>query len=229
MRSLAWHAQTEKKRQGACEELALFSLASGAMAQLSLLSEQHIGPEAVLRVYETSGVEEEDADLLELRARCRRKEPRTFLCYGRLCTQPRRQLVFGKPYRFSGQTFQPEISDSALVARCREQVHALEGTRHELICVVNLYEHGEHYIAHHRDDEEAVCAGAPIYTFVFGPATRPFQVKGPDKTLHNVDLHHGHVGVMVGRLFQSTCTHSVPRRARVKDWRLSVTLRRASS
>lgn len=200
---------------------------------LRLTEEHEIGPEAVLSVYEVTSPISEMA-LEELRDRCMRTEKATFQCYGRRCTFPRRQLVFGRPYRFSGQTIQPETQESALVTRCLEQVREMEegGASHPddgyWHCVVNLYEHGEDYISHHRDDEASVCVGAPIYTFVFGPAKRPFQVKGPDKQLHNFDVHHGQVGVMRGRLFQATCTHAVPKRARVTDWRLSVTLRRAA-
>ena len=195
---------------------------------LRLTSEHVIGPEAALRVYANPYVAARD--LAALRRRCAAAEQATFTCYGRACAFPRKQLVFGPPYTFSGCTIPPETEDDALVTRCLQQVRALEGAPHRrFCCVVNLYEDGAHYISHHKDDEESVCAGAPIYTFVFGPAKRPFQVRGPDDELHSFDLHHGHVGVMAGRLFQATCTHGVPKRARVTEWRLSVTVRRAAA
>ena len=199
-----------------------------APMSLRFVRDHAIGPEAVLRVYRNPDLATCEEDLDALYQRCMGAEQATFHCYGRLCVFPRRQLVFGKPYTFSGQTIEPETMESPLVTRCLEQVREIEGAGSDWRCVVNLYEHGDHFISHHRDDEASLCAGAPIYTFVFGPADRDFQVRGPDGILRNFALGHGGVCVMQGRLFQATCTHAVPRRKRVKDWRLSVTLRRAA-
>ncbi len=183
---------------------------------------RRIGPGADVILYRFT----KTLDVEPLRKRCQEAPPITFRCYGKECTLPRQQLVFGKQHTFSGMTFTPEVEPDLLVEQCKQCAEGISGEGYDII-IVNFYRNGQDYISHHTDNEKDLAPGTDIYTFVFGPAVRSFQVKGPDRTLHSFELTHGDVAVMSGENFQRTCTHSVPRRMKVDNWRLSITLRQS--
>jgi len=196
--------------------------------QMDLVAAHMLAPAATLRVLRHPQPPALGSPELErLRQRCLgRGAAPTFMCYGRRCTVPRLELLFAPTeYRFSGRVLAPEPDPDPLVQQCLDLANAHSPGWDYDGALVNLYRSGADYVSEHRDDEPALAKGAPIFTFVFGPAQRPFQVRCPGG-LRNFDLHHGMVGVMEGERFQELCTHGVPRRAGVDKYRLSITVRK---
>lgn len=99
------------------------------------------------------------------------------------------------------------------------------------MALVNWYLNGEDYIAAHSDDERQLVPGEPIACFSFG-ATRKFHLRPKDgmvarKGAQKVDLmvEDGSLLIMGGEC-QRTHTHSIPVSKKVKDSRISITLRK---
>ena len=196
---------------------------------LELESELEPAPGAALRVYHCVT----SVDLMgmanQLREKMLSRTRGTVSCYGKTHTVPRHDMWWGKAaYSFGSRTLAPEKSMAPLIQLCIEWVNATAGQQIYDSALANLYVNGSDYVAEHADNESAMARDVPIWTLVFGPAKRPFQVRGPSVGLVNVPLYHGMAAEMGGTGFQQTCRHGVPRRQKVTEWRLSVTVRKMS-
>lgn len=91
--------------------------------------------------------------------------------------------------------------------------------------VINWYMDGTNHIGAHADDENQLVPDSSIYSFSFG-ATRDFVVTSKrDKTFKLVlPLEHNACIVMGGSM-QKYYKHAVPKRLRVKEPRINVTMR----
>ena len=147
------------------------------------------------------------------------------IIYGKEMDVPRRQQSYGISYRFSGtinraKEFIPIIQKYLDYAN---EIDTSEGIFN--MALVNWYKDGDEYIGHHSDDEKQLISNSPIYCFSFGHA-RDFLLK--NKTTGEVKkliLENNSLVVMGGEC-QKTHTHSIPKRKKVKEARISITLRK---
>ncbi len=143
--------------------------------------------------------------------------------HGREVPIPRWQQAYGSDYYFSAQVSQALPVPELLVPIwkwCTEQIDTrLNGL------LLNWYDGAlGHYIGPHRDSTKNMAKGAPIVTLSLGE-TRTFRlnaVKGTKK--HDFEVKNGTIFVMPQETNQHW-KHSVPKRARYKGKRVSVTLR----
>ena len=163
-------------------------------------------------------------------------EPATFIMFGKSVLSPRFQQVYGDvSYHFGGNTHEsvpldtlPELRPLLDIANRHWHEHDARAKR---ICiklngaVVNWYDGGEHYIGKHSDNIRDLEPSSPIYSFTFG-VTRDFKIsakQGYSKSL-TFPLVNGQMIVMGGDM-QKTHEHAVPKRKRLKERRINVTLR----
>jgi alkylated DNA repair dioxygenase AlkB len=145
--------------------------------------------------------------------------------HGRLVKIPRWQQAYGADYHFSGRT-----SAALAVPPGLEPFHswtrsAIDDRLNGLL--LNWYD-GElgHYIGPHRDSTRNMVPGAPIVTISLG-AERTFRLTqdGPDrKPVVDFAAKAGTVFIMpydTNRAWK----HGVPKRARQRGRRISITLR----
>ncbi|CAD7928072.1 unnamed protein product [Amoebophrya sp. A25] len=96
-------------------------------------------------------------------------------------------------------------------------------------CVLNWYEHGEHYIGFHADRETTIDHDVPIITLSYG-LERRFQVRmnlpENQKTVVFDEVIPNGALVIMGGKFQSELKHAVPKTKHAREPRMSVTIRR---
>ena len=149
--------------------------------------------------------------------------------FGRTYLTPRIMLMFGGVYRFSGKDVHIAPEDESWPPIVQE---ALDFSRtrfpdlHFDRALVNVYRQGMDAIGWHADDEPTLCPGTPVITFIFGKGVREFWVR--DKTTKEkwiIPETENMMIAMVGKEFQTLYEHSVPKRPKIEDWRMSITIR----
>ena len=145
---------------------------------------------------------------------------------GKEIETPRWQQAYGQSYAFSGTVnkalpFHPIILK--YVNWANEQTKNEKGEFN--MALLNWYENGDHYIGHHSDDEKQLIRKSSIYCFSFG-ASRDFVLKNKiTKENTKVELHNNSLIIMGGKC-QKTHTHTLPKRKKVNEKRISITLRK---
>lgn len=88
--------------------------------------------------------------------------------------------------------------------------------------LVNFYEHGEDHVGEHSDRDGL---GFMIASFSFG-VTRDFKIrrKEPRELVETIPLEHCSLVIMKPEM-QKSYSHEVPKRLKVKEGRINVTLR----
>lgn len=151
----------------------------------------------------------------------------TVRLYGKTITTPRSELNLGREYTFSGVTHPVADVSHPVLARLLAFTSTHSGIQGWSQMLLNFYDDGTQYISDHRDNEPELLPGAPIYSFSFG-ASRDFVVKPwsdpsvPERLV--MTMKNNTCVVMLGDM-QQHYTHGVPKRLRVKDSRINVTLR----
>lgn len=145
--------------------------------------------------------------------------------YGRSVAIPRRQIWMGDPhcsYRYSGVTFQPEPWQAGLEQLCDRLVRH---TGHPLNAVLlNHYQHGEHHMGWHSDDEPELGQDPVILSLSLGQ-TRRFDLKHKQlNTQLSLELKDGDLLVMGGTC-QRFWQHRVPKQIRLDAERFNLTFR----
>ena len=145
--------------------------------------------------------------------------------YGRTVAIPRRQIWMGDPhcsYRYSGVTFQPEPWQAGLQQLCDRLVRH---TGHPLNAVLlNHYQHGEHHMGWHSDDEPELGQDPVILSLSLGQ-TRRFDLKHKQlNTQLSLELKDGDLLVMGGTC-QRFWQHRVPKQTRLDAERFNLTFR----
>ena len=139
---------------------------------------------------------------------------------GGLVQTPRWQQAFGADYHFSGQT-----STAAPVPPALEPLRAwARGAIHRPLngLLLNWYDGPGHYIGPHHDSTRDMVADAPIVTISFGE-TRTFRLtRGKEK--RDFEVVSGAVFVLPYST-NLAWKHAVPKSARYRGRRISVTLR----
>eukprot|EP00644_Phytophthora_capsici_P006240 jgi/Phyca11/569378/estExt2_Genewise1.C_PHYCAscaffold_320231 len=168
------------------------------------------------------------------------KEYDTIMMFGKPAKLPRFQQLCGEmgSYRYSGKTFEakkqypPGLRHAVQHMQWMVEDPATKRTR-LTGGLVNWYENGDHYIGPHADDERDMVACTPIVALSLG-ATRRFvftkktSKRAPqgDEAVSRMELQIENGDLMImGGTTQRTHKHAVPKMARCRNPRISVTLR----
>jgi len=145
-----------------------------------------------------------------------------FKMMGKLAKLPRWQQAYGKDYYFSGRTSEARPIPPVLDPILRWSRERIDDRLNGLL--LNWYD-GElgHYIGPHNDEIIGLVPGAPIVTVSLGEE-RIFRLTHPEVVKRDFLAEAGTVFIMPYHTNQAW-KHSVPRRARYRGRRISVTLR----
>jgi alkylated DNA repair dioxygenase AlkB len=145
-----------------------------------------------------------------------------FKMMGRLTKLPRWQQAYGKDYHFSGRTRAARPIPTVLDPFLRWSRGRIDDRLNGLL--LNWYD-GElgHYIGPHNDETMDLVPGAPFVTISFGEE-RVFRLTQPEKAKRDFLAQAGTVFIMPYNT-NLTWKHSVPKRARYRGRRISITLR----
>lgn len=89
--------------------------------------------------------------------------------------------------------------------------------------LLNLYETGEDHVSFHADDERDMDDSVPIVAVSLG-AKRDFVFKHENGNRYTLPLDDGSLVIMQG-ITQKVSKHSIPKRAKIEDPRISLTFR----
>ncbi len=137
---------------------------------------------------------------------------------------PRWQQAYGADYHFSGQTSRALPVPPVLLPLLDWARQAVDPRLNGLL--LNWYEGPGHYIGAHHDSTRGMAAGAPIVTISFGE-TRVFRLSrgsGDARRVRDFRAPAGSVFILP-RDTNEVWKHAVPKSARHRGRRISVTLR----
>jgi len=143
--------------------------------------------------------------------------------FGKEHYTPRLQQAYGRDYPFSGTTARsggpiPLIFQNLLVYLSKK--HSANFN----MMLINWYRDGNDYIGMHSDDESHMKADTPVVTVSLGAERDFFLVEKATKKKQTFLLENNSVFVMGGTC-QKTHKHGLPKRKKVKDYRISLTFR----
>lgn len=138
--------------------------------------------------------------------------PQQCKIFGKTIDVPRNYAVYGVSYDFAGQQ---NMGNEIL--SCLEPFLQYGNS-----ILVNWYEDGTKYIGYHSDDEKGLIG--EVYGFSYG-AERKFKFQNKKtKEIHDLVLEHNSLIIMKENT-QKNYKHSLPAMKKVKDPRISVTVR----
>ncbi|KAG6611587.1 dna repair system specific for alkylated dna [Phytophthora cinnamomi] len=168
------------------------------------------------------------------------KQHDTIMMFGRPAKLPRFQQLCGEmgSYRYSGKTFEaqkkyPQGLEHAVLQMQRIVEDPVTHCTRLTGGLVNWYENGDHYIGPHADDERDMLACSPIVAlslgatrrFVFTKKTSKSAPKGDEAVARmEIQMEDGDLMIMGGTT-QRTHKHALPKMARCREPRISITLR----
>jgi len=145
--------------------------------------------------------------------------------YGKSLMIPRRQIWMGEPhcsYRYSGVTFMPTPWSEPL-AQLRELLKQQTGIDVNAV-LLNWYQHGEHHMGWHSDDEPELGRNPAVLSLSLGQ-TRRFDLKHRTLPLQcSLELADGDLLVMAGAC-QHHWLHRVPKQSKAQEGRFNLTFR----
>lgn len=145
--------------------------------------------------------------------------------YGKSIAIPRRQVWMGDAhcsYRYSGVTFHPEPWTEPL-AGLRAALVQQTGFAVNAV-LLNCYQHGEHHMGWHSDDEPELGSNPVVLSLSLGQSRR-FDLKHKKLPLTcALDLADGDLLVMAGAC-QHHWQHRVPKQAKAQQTRFNLTFR----
>jgi len=170
--------------------------------------------------------EELKANLLHDREKFQRS---IFKIYGKQIQSPRKTYSYGDAglvYKdYSGDRTAEGWPD--FMVPLKEKIEVVSEAKYNYV-LVNLYENGEDYIGYHADREKGLVKGSVVASISLG-AERDFCFKHiKSKNVTKVFLQEGSLLLMKGET-QVHFKHSLPKRKRVKDYRLNLTFRLATT
>lgn len=179
-------------------------------------------------IYIPNAIDPPASCILDLISKVKSRDKIRGKIFGKCYTMPRKQLLLSdcvENYTFSGQTLQAcpmHPLGLEVIDKCKTWYPQFNWNT--ILC--NYYENGRDHIQKHSDDEKSHQAGAPILTFSFG-CPRLFRVKSKSGVSPKTDvvLEDLSCVVMEGTSFQRRFTHEIPKRLRVLEPRLSLTVR----
>jgi len=145
--------------------------------------------------------------------------------FGKTITTARKVAWYGDPYlayKYSGTTKQP-LAWTKLLKDLKELVEYKTGETFNS-CLLNLYHNGSESMGWHRDNESSIRKHSPIACLSLG-AERRFHFKHRlSQEKITTTLPHGSLLVMAGEI-QTHWMHTLPKMARIKTPRISLTFR----
>lgn len=134
------------------------------------------------------------------------------------------QAVFGGTYSFGGVKYEGIPVSDPFHVQIINWVRKHSGLPYNGL-VMNWYDGGKDTIGPHRDKEDGMLPGAPIYSFSYG-ITRDFHIKSIIKGEpgFNVPLPHNSLFI-IGWEMNKHYKHSVPKRANLTGQRINITVR----
>jgi len=159
------------------------------------------------------------------------REKLTFSIYGKEMQLPRDKCFFGDQgkngetplYRYGGK-YNPKVNDWIPTVKLVRDLVEKETGQHCNHCVLNRYVDGSDYIGFHRDKTKDIVDGSLIMTVSFG-VTRVMKLKNmEDKKVISHSLNPGSL-FSIGWKTNEEYKHSIPKSAKIKGTRISLTLR----
>ena len=151
----------------------------------------------------------------------------TKVVYGKLTKFNRMSSFYsrsGIKYNFSSRSF----SGHRFTDKMKEIMSNVEQSHgYDFNCILfNLYNNGNDSISWHADNEKELGSAPVVGTLSLGQK-RPFLLRNNDnhKIKHEFELGGGSLMIMDGNT-QKYWEHSVPKRAKLKNKRLSITFRK---
>lgn len=145
--------------------------------------------------------------------------------FGRAVAIPRRQIWMGDAhcsYRYSGVTFAPEPWTEPL-QQLRQHLQQVTGFAVNA-ALLNWYQHGEHHMGWHSDDEPELGVNPVVLSVSLGQS-RKFDLKHKTLPLQcSVELADGDLLVMAGAC-QHYWQHRVPKQLKADGERINLTFR----
>lgn len=149
---------------------------------------------------------------------------------GRDCHQQRNVSFYSdesQGYKYSGQTMKSlALSNVELFPLLLDSINESLNTNFNGI-LVNRYIDGSNYLSAHGDDEDGLDKNNKIVAGLsYGPGVRKFRIR--DKKSKEIILDYEQkpctLLVMQGE-FQKEFTHEIPKQLKIKEERISITLR----
>jgi alkylated DNA repair dioxygenase AlkB len=137
---------------------------------------------------------------------------------------PRWQQSFGQDYFFSGIDHKASEITHPYLLKLLSFVQKHSGKNYQQM-LINWYMNGSEYISAHSDSEKQLVKNSSIYSFSFG-ATRDFVITSKsDKDYRLIIPLKNNTLIIMGGETQKYYKHGVPKRLKVKDPRINVTMR----
>ena len=161
--------------------------------------------------------------------------------FGKECTIPREQMVYGVDnYTYSGKVFPSQPIPESLqyyldwankFESCLTNQDDTTYIPYNMI-LVNWYKDGTDYIGQHRDDEKQIIPQTNVMTISFG-AERKFRVRHDPKKGEKIEAIakqdytvKNNSFLIMGGHFQEEFKHEIPKTKKVLNSRISITLRK---
>lgn len=147
---------------------------------------------------------------------------------GRVVTTQRYTQSYLNAYYYSGMNHEAKAELPKHVDRIKAWVDGLGYGEFNQV-LINWYEHGNHYITAHADDESQLVPGSPIISLSFG-AARTFRIHpiNGGKKVKDITLYDGDYIVMLSPM-QTFYKHSIVKltgiRAQLIGSRINITFR----
>ena len=153
----------------------------------------------------------------------RPEEAHTIKIFGKEIKSPRLQKTYGKSYKFSGTVLEASEAIPEMFSPVINYMRQKYNSNFNML-LINWYRNGDDYIGMHSDDETQFIEGSPVITITLG-VTRPFILKhkyNNDKKIVNVE---NNTVLVMGGTCQITHKHGLPKRKKITESRISITLR----
>ena len=154
-------------------------------------------------------------------------KPSKVKLFGKEFNTPRLHCCYGKTYLFNGSDNQiktiPDIIKPILDWANNREKQLNRNTNFNQV-LINWYRDGNDYIGWHSDNEKQIKLNSPIYTISLG-ITRKFKIKSNNKGDKFDFLLHNNTYFVMGGEFQKYYKHHIPKSKKIKESRISITLR----
>lgn len=162
-------------------------------------------------------------DKINTLIKMRPQEEQFVKVYGKEHQIPRSHEAFGMDYKFSGT-----VCKSKPIPGIFKPIRKYLAKKYKVDfdgILVNWYANGKEYIGFHSDDERQIVPNTPVVAVSFG-AKRDFLLKNKEtKKNTTIELENNTVLVMKPGC-QQKYKHSLPKRSKVEEPRVSVTFRK---
>lgn len=150
----------------------------------------------------------------------------TYIIHGKEVTPKRKTFMYGKDYSYSGIKKDAKPFDKQVLYIARQIEKKLNLPKDYFnACLCNLYEDGEAYLSYHKDNEKEMDREAVIVSLSLG-YDRKFYLKNDNtKEVEKFVHKNGEIFIMEAPT-QTDWKHSIPKEAKVKETRISLTFRR---